>query len=86
MEYFGQDMSYMNENKRRFLIEQFLDYEIFKKNLEKSQNEKGFINNLNGENSINLNGSNIECNISYETSLKILNLGANNQIDEKNAG
>ena len=78
VEYFGQDMSYMNGNKRRFLIEQFLDYEIFKKNLEKSQNEKGFINNLNGDNSINLNGSNIEYNIRYETSLKILNLGTNN--------
>ena len=37
MEYFLQDMNYINENKRRFLNEQFLDYEIFKKNLEKNK-------------------------------------------------
>ena len=74
MEYFVQDTNYINENKKRFLKEQFLDYEIFKKKTEKSQNNKdnrGF----DGDSSINLNNSELKYNISYEQSLKILNLG-----------
>ena len=71
MEYFLQDMNYINENKRRFLNEQFLDYEIFKKNLEKN---KDLNNNMN-ENSINFNNSNMTYQISYEKSIKILELG-----------
>ena len=70
MEYFLQDMNYINENKRRFLNEQFLDYEIFKKNLEKNRDSNGY-----DENSINFNNSNATYQISYEKSLKILELG-----------
>ena len=70
-EYFLQDMNFINENKRRFLNEQFLDYEIFKKNM----NDKEFKNNLNEKNCINLNNSTIAYNIDYEKSVKILELG-----------
>ena len=75
VEYFIQDMNYINENKRRFLNEQFLDYEIFKKNIEKAHNNKEF--GGNGDSSINLN-SDLKYKISYEKSVKILNLGKNN--------
>ena len=75
MEYFLKDINFINENKRRFLIEQFLDYEIFKKNIEKNQNDNNCNNKKNRDNSININGSNIGYNINYEKSVKILELG-----------
>ena len=80
-EYFLKDVNFINENKRRFLNEQFLDYEIFKKNIEKNHNDKEFNRSFSGDNSINLNLSNLGYNISYEKSLKILQLGKYN--DEK---
>ena len=75
MEYFLKDINFINENKRRFLNEQFLDYEIFKKNIEKNSNDKDINLNLNGDRSINSNVSNSGYNISYEKSIKILELG-----------
>ena len=71
LEYFLQDINFINENKRRFLNEQFLDYEIFKKNI----NDKETKNNINGENYINLGNKNSAYNINYEKSVKILELG-----------
>ena len=75
MEYFLKDINFINENKRRFLNEQFLDYEIFKKNIEKNSNDKDININLNGDHPMNSNASNSGYNISYEKSIKILELG-----------
>ena len=75
LEYFLKDINFINENKRRFLNEQFLDYEIFKKNIEKNANDKDLNNILNSDNPISLNISNSGYNISYEKSIKILELG-----------
>ena len=79
MEYFIQDMNYLNENKRRFLNEQFLDYEIIKKNIDKNENDKEIKNNINVNVdkliNINTNNSNLTHNITYEKSLQILEFG-----------
>ena len=83
VEYFKQDRNYINENKRRFLKEDFLDYEIFKKNVEKNKVD-GDLNNDNFkyDNSISMNNIILKYEITYDKSLKILNLGKINY-DEK---
>ena len=78
VEYHKQDMNYLNENKKRFLKEDFLDYEILKKSIEKKDNneEEGESNQLYFENNL-MSMKNIvaKYNITYEKSLKIINLG-----------
>ena len=78
MEYFLQDMNFINENQRRFLNEHFLDYEIFKKNINDKENN----NNINGQNYINLGSSISAYNINYEKSVKILELGKYEEEEE----
>ena len=85
MEYFRQDMNYTNENKRRFIKEDFLDYELLKKNIENNEEniETGNNNNnssLYSESSFGSMKNMIsKYNITYEKSLKIINLGKINK-------
>ena len=37
LEKFKQETNYVNENKRRFLKEEFLDYELLKKSIEQNE-------------------------------------------------
>ena len=87
VEYFKQDNNYLNENKRRFLKEDFLDYELLKKSIEKNedQEEEGetklyFENNL-----VSMKNIVAKYNITYDKSLKIINLGKiNEEIEMEN--
>ena len=79
LEYFKKDINYINDDKKRFITEKFLDYEIFKKHKEKTQNENFNKINFNEDNSITLNGKNIMYNISNENSIKVLDLCKNSQ-------
>ena len=86
LEYFKKDLNYINDDKKRFLKEQFLDYEILKKHVEKTQNENFSKINCNEDNSITLNGKNIMYNISNENSIKVLDLCKNTQENFKVEG
>jgi hypothetical protein len=86
LEYFKKDINFINDDKKRFLTEKFLDYEILKKNMEKTQNENFNKINLNEDNSITLNGKNIMYNLSNENSIKVLDLCKNNQENFKVEG
>ena len=86
LEYFKKDINYINDDNKRFLTEKFLDYEILKKHMEKTQNENFNKINFNEDNSIALNGKNIMYNISNENSIKVLDLCKNSQEDFKVEG
>ena len=83
VEYFKQDNNYLNENKRRFLKEDFLDYELLKKNIENNEENYETGNNnssLYSESSFGSMKNMIsKYNITYEKSLKIINLGKINK-------
>ena len=83
VEYFKQDNNYLNENKRRFLKEDFLDYELLKKNIENNEENDETGNNnssLYSESSFGSMKNMIsKYNITYEKSLKIINLGKINK-------
>ena len=85
VEYFRQDMNYTNENDRRFIKEDFLDYELLKKSIE--QNEEDDEDNDGNKiyfenNSISMKNVIAKYNITYEKSLKIVNLGKDFDDDE----
>ena len=87
VEYFRQDMNYTNENKRRFIKEDFLDYELLKKSIEQNEEdeeEENIGNNIYFENnSISMKNIIAKYNITYEKSLKIINLGKGIDEDEE---
>ena len=73
--------NFLNENKRRFLLEKFLDYRTLR--------NSGLIDDKNGENKISYNKT--KSSIDVSKYLKIINLGKKNEIcinfkneDEKN--
>ena len=87
VDYFKQDNNYLNENKRRFLKEDFLDYELLKKNVENTENTEE--NKENGHNKFyfennvgNMKSIMAQYNITYEKSMKIINLGKTNEESE----
>ena len=86
VEYFRQDMNYTNENKRRFIKEDFLDYELLKKSIEQNEEEDDEDNDGNKiyfeNNSISMKNVIAKYNITYEKSLKIVNLGKDFDYDE----
>ena len=78
IKYYKIDMNYMNENKRRFLKEEFLDYEILKKGIEakeKEEEEEGETRLYVEHNLSSMKNIVAKYNISYEKSLRIINLG-----------
>ena len=83
IKYYKIDMNYLNENKRRFLKEEFLDYEILKKGIEakeKEEEEEGETRLYVEHNLSSMKNIVAKYNISYEKSLRIINLG---KIDEE---
>ena len=87
VEYFRQDMNYTNENKRRFIKEDFLDYELLKKSIEQNEQNEEEENTGNKiyfeNNSISMKNIISKYNITYEKSLKIINLGKGIDEDEE---
>ena len=63
---FSEKNNYMNENKRRFLLEKFLDYKILRNNALKADKNK-------------LNNKFSTANLDIKKFLKILNLGKKNE-------
>ena len=83
IKYYKIDMNYLNENKRRFLKEEFLDYEILKKGIEakeKEEEEEDETRLYVEHNLSSMKNIVAKYNISYEKSLRIINLG---KIDEE---
>lgn len=87
LEKFKQETNYVNENKRRFLKEEFLDYELLKKSIEQNEvigEDDENSNNIYFEsNSISMKNIILKYNITYERSLKIINLGKSNEDDDE---
>jgi len=85
-EYFKQDINYTNENKRRFIKEDFLDYELLKKSIEQNgeeENEENTNKIYFENNSISMKNVISKYNITYEKSLKVINLGKINEEEEE---
>ena len=67
IEIFLEQNNYMNENKKRFLLEKFLDYKVLKST------------GVNDNNNSNLSSKNIPIIKDNNILMKILNLGKNNE-------
>ena len=74
---FIQEFNFFNDNKKRFLNEQFLDYELIKKNNDSdfNLNSNNILNNDINNNQTSSLSNFIANNLSYEAAIRILKLG-----------
>ena len=74
---FIQEYNFLTDSKKRFLNEQFLDYELIKKNNESDYNlnSKNILNNEINNNQTSSLSNSLANNISYEAAIRIINLG-----------